>query len=154
MNSAIERLLTLRVRDVMRRHVIAVNVNDSMATAAESFEAHDITGAPVLDEGGTCVGVLSSSDFVYLERTRSAPAEGPIQIRGPAEPTETGSDSVRDFMSPIVRTIAEEAPILNAARVMCEEHIHRLVVVDGANQPAGILTSLDLVACMVVAVEE
>jgi predicted transcriptional regulator len=57
-------------------------------------------------------------------------------------------------MSPIVQTISEESLILAAARVMCNEGIHRLVVVDEKKHPVGIVSTLDVVAAMVAAIEE
>lgn len=160
MNSTIERLLGLRVRDVMRKEVIAVQAADTMNSAADLFDANEITGAPVVDKYGKCVGVLSSSDFVYRELT-SLPGEEVGESREPRTDhhavtfeTSENSNRVEDFMSPLVQTVSEELSILSAARVMCNEHIHRLLVVDEDQRPRGILSSLDLVACMIVAVEE
>ena len=56
---------------------------------------------------------------------------------------------VSDHMSRDVQTIHEEAPIENVARVMCHEHIHRLVIVDSNDRPIGIVSSLDLVKTMI-----
>ena len=63
-------------------------------------------------------------------------------------------DSVADHMSPFVQTINIDAPIMNAARVLVGEHIHRLVIVNDDLRPIGVLSSLDLVATMIAAVEE
>ena len=41
-----------------------------------------------------------------------------------------------------------------AARCMCKEHVHRLIVIDSSGAPVGVLTSLDLVSAWVGAVEE
>ena len=64
MNSAIERLLSLRVCDVMSSTVVEVSVNASLAEAAALLVDNNVSGAPVVDESGRCVGVLSSTDFV------------------------------------------------------------------------------------------
>lgn len=158
MNSTIERLLSLRVRDVMRKEVIAVHATDTMKSAADLFDENEITGAPVVDGDGKCVGILSSSDFVYRELTsprwEKIGDSRAIETADPATCETPDSNRVEDFMSPLVQTVSEELPILSAARVMCHEHIHRLLVVDDDHRPQGILSSLDLVACMVVAVEE
>ena len=37
---------------------------------------------------------------------------------------------------------------------MCQQHIHRLIVLDEQDHPVGILSSLDIVAAMVAVFEE
>lgn len=164
MNSAIERLLSLRIEDVMNTQVVQISSTATMREAAAIFDQFDVTGAPVVDESGRCVGILSATDFAMRELTRTGPEDqlsfgltysvvpqpegGPVQIESVPE------DRVSHHMSPVVRTIEARTPILQAARVMCQEHIHRLVVLDQRQRAIGIVSSLDLVAAMVAAVEE
>jgi CBS domain-containing protein len=51
--------------------------------------------------------------------------------------------AVRDVMTPVVHHVPASAPIAEAARIMVEQHIHRLVVTQ-AREPVGIITSMDL----------
>ena len=164
MNSAIERLLSLRVCDVMSSSVVEVSVNASLADAAALLIENNVTGAPVIDESGRCVGVLSSTDFMVRDRLPEGCTEetalgyehvlvkktglGSYQIEACQE------DRVGEHMTPAVQTITETAPIMNAARAMCGEHIHRLIVVDEKGRPVGIVSTLDLVAAMVAAIGE
>ena len=162
MNSAIERLLCLRVCDVMKTDVVTIHEDMTMCQAATEFDKHGITGAPVVDHAGKCVGILSVSDFARREQEQARAGESlgfgfehkvktgesPICIESLQE------DRVSEHMSPVVQTISQDTPIMNAARVLLAEHIHRLVIVDEDLRPAGVLTSLDIVACMVAAVEE
>lgn len=162
MNSAIERLLTLRAVDVMNRNVITVSANQSMTRAARAFVEGEISGAPVVDEQGRCVGVLSSRDFV--RRAGTVPEEhvtAPGQEHALVQESPTESfhidevpDVVRNYMTTAVQTIPEEASMMEMARVLCSEHVHRLIVVDEESRPSGVVTSLDLVAAVVNAIEE
>ena len=164
MNSAIERLLSLRVEDVMSRKVVQLNAGDTMAEAARVFDQHDISGAPVVDEQGRCVGVLTGSDFIMRERTQAAVDEHShpevehvlVQDRpdGPYHIEEISENLVSNHMTAAVQAVAKSSSILDAARIMCAEHIHRLVVLDEAERPAGLVSSLDLVAAMVKSIEE
>lgn len=166
MNSAIERLLSLRVCDIMNRNVVTVDQNSTMAEAAATLNAHDVSGVPVVDHAGRVVGVLSNSDFTLRERARGGGSEHasgglPHRIEEDDLPRATGihieaypEDRVREHMSPLVQTIDVNATMMNAARVMCGEHIHRLVIIDETNRPIGVVSSLDLVATMVAAIEE
>jgi CBS-domain-containing membrane protein len=155
MNSAIERLIGLRVADVMNHTVVTVSESDDMQLAAQRIFDAQVTGAPVVNAVGECVGMLSASDFVGRDAGRHE-----LQLltrRSPNEPysIECLNDNlVGTHMSPIVQTVSEESAVLDAARIMCREGIHRLVVVDGRKHPVGIVSTLDLVAAMVAAIEE
>ena len=155
MNSAIERIVGLRVKDIMNENVLTVADSDEMQSAAKKIFDAEVTGAPVVNAMGECVGVLSASDFVGRDAgqhdlqllTRTSPHE-PYNI-------ECLNDNlVATHMSPIVQTIPQDALIMAAARVMCNEGIHRLVVVDDKHHPVGIVSTLDLVAAMVAAIGE
>ncbi len=164
MNSAIERLLGLRVCDVMNSPVASVSENASLAEAAKLFATHEITGAPVVDVAGRCIGMISTTDFAMREHRlatareqRSMGWEHTVAQDGPDESIHIrtiAEDLVREHMSPAVQTINHMASLVNAARVMCREHIHRLVIIDEDERPVGMVSSLDLVAAMVAAVEE
>lgn len=156
MNSAIERLLTLRVVDIMNTSVAVIPHNITMSEAARVLAEYGITGAPVVDSEGRCVGVLSSTDFAARARLKQTSA-----VKGADSPEvalvgldRIGNDLVEEHMSPVVQTVSEMSPITAAARIMCREHIHRLVIVDDDNKPVGVVSSLDLVASMIAAIEE
>ncbi len=158
------RLRSLRVADVMHTQVIVLQEHQSMAEAAQVFLQHGITGAPVVDDKGHVVGILSATDFVRREArgcqcppTRLSPVEYQVvhdEPCGPVHIEEACEDRVSTHMSRGVQTIAATDSLLQAARAMCVEHIHRLVVLDARGAPVGVLTSLDLVAVLMQAAEE
>ena len=155
MNSAIERLISLRVKDIMNKCVMSISESDDMTTAAKKLYDQEVTGAPVVNAMGACVGLLSASD--YVGRGAGRHQSEVLVSHGPNEPYHIecfNDDLVSSHMSPLVQTVSSEAPILTAARLMCNEGIHRLVVVDEYDHPIGIVSTLDLVASMVAAVEE
>lgn len=53
-------------------------------------------------------------------------------------------DRVRDVMSTVVVTVAADAPVAGLARHMLDREVHRLVVVDAADRPVGVVTATDL----------
>ncbi len=153
------RLSHLRVADAMTRNVVTVSANSTMAEAADKLCHHQVTGAPVIDEHGYCVGVLSGSDFIRLkaEEIEGSDLRHVLSTHHPEglySIDEMGHDLVRRRMSSAVQTINENTPLLTAARCLCNEHIHRLVVVDKQARPVGVLTSLDLVATLLAIAEE
>jgi predicted transcriptional regulator len=159
MNSAIERLLTLRVCDVMSRNVVSIAATKNMSEAAGVLTQHFISGAPVVGQQGQCVGMLSAIDFVRcvagtddptLSRDREQNGSGDRRHSCPAPATDT----VASHMSALVQTVQTDQSLTDAARLMCQNHIHRLVALDHQGRPAGVITSLDIVAAMINAVEE
>jgi predicted transcriptional regulator len=162
MNSTIERLLTLRVSDVMSRNVVSIAATKSMANAAEILTQHFISGAPVIGHQGQCVGILSATDFVRCvansQENRSTSNDQIEKRNGVAASRHAcpapATDLVASHMSALVQTVNIDQPLTEAARLMCQNHIHRVVDLDAQGRPAGVLTSLDMVAALINAIEE
>lgn len=163
MNSAIERLLTLRVADVMSTGVTTVSTHATMAEAARLMCEHNIRGLPAVDEQDRCVGILTATDFVIRENRarnlehmsaqddyRLRPGNGDAAVRVDYSP----EDRVDKHMTSAVQSIDQNQPMMEAARYMSMQHVHRLVALDESSRPVGIITSLDLVAALIKAVEE
>ena len=109
----------------------------------------------MVDASGTCVGVLSATDFLCLaerERQRST---------GPGTPSrcicsdwqvmemhDLPADEVRDHMTADPVTAHAATPVGELARLMLDAHIHRIIVVDGAGRPVGVVSSTDLIAAV------
>jgi CBS-domain-containing membrane protein len=154
-----DRLRTLTVADAMSYNLITISCNSTLSEAADVLCEHRITGAPVVDECGRCVGVLSGTDFIHskAEEIDEGRVQHVLSARTPFGSfciEEIRRDLVRTHMTPIVRTVGENVPLVQAARTMCRDHIHRLVVVDDDGRPSGVLTTLDLVATLIKVVEE
>ena len=116
------------------------------------FDSTISSGAPVVDQVGRFVGILSSSDFVRHEKADRSLT--PAALFASYELDAPLPGIVADYMTTAVQTIREDARLLDAGRVMTAQHVHRLPVVDQHNKLAGILTSLDLVAALVKVVDE
>ena len=158
MNSAIERLLTLRVCDVMSRNVVSIGATKSMSEAAGVLTQHFISGAPVIGQQGQCVGVLSAIDFVRCVASTQEPTLSGGEQNGSRDRRHCcpapATDTVASHMSALVQTVNTDQSVTHAARLMCQNHIHRLVALDDQGRPVGVITSLDLVAALINALEE
>ena len=158
MNSALERLLGLRVKDVMNGEVAALSEDLTMDEAAQLLVEQMVSGAPVVDKLGRCVGVLTATDFLRYDIPHRE--EPPTEVRAAGGNASTASAScamnakVAAWMVRSVETIHTDDSILSAARRMCGSHIHRLFVTDDEGKPIGVVSTLDLVSAMVLAFEE
>jgi CBS domain-containing protein len=123
---------TRTVGDVMTPNPIWILDSASLAEAVGMLESRKISGLPVLDASGSLVGVLSQTDLVRAKADPRLSADW----RGLA---------VGAVMSKPALTIGTAASISEAARVMDERRVHRLVVTDAASKPIGIISASDLV---------
>jgi len=165
MNSAIERLLSLRVGEVMSKHVIEVSPHQTLAEAADLISKHRVSGAPVVDELGHCVGMLTATDFLLQEgkqihRCEESTLCGDDHVLGTEIADETlhidtvERELVRHHMSTAVQSVSPDTSLIEAARTMCNAHIHRLPVLDNKGHVLGLISAMDLVAAVVQAIEE
>lgn len=122
--------LTLRIRDLPLRPIVACDPAASIAEVAARMSAADTASAVALDEGGRPVGIVTDSDLrrrVVTDRRDAA-------------------DLVRTILSAPVVTIHRDALGLEAVQEMLERHIHHLAVVDDAGRAVGVLADSDLLA--------
>ena len=114
-----------------------------------------ISGAPVVDAAGKCVGVLSSTDFVAWtdqgERDARQPTSPEDCFHSPwqiAEPETPPGEDVSRLMSPDPVTVAPHTPVAELARTMVAAHIHRVIVVDDQSRPIGVVSSTDILSAV------
>jgi CBS domain-containing protein len=150
--------LNLTAADLMSREVKTIPQTMSLRAAAHLLYREQISGVPVVDAEGRCVGVLSATDLVRWagtsgrpDRTRcSAPVEVCLdwQMTGLAFVPE---EEVSRHMTADPVTAAPDTPVAELARMMMEAHIHRILVADAEGHPVGIVTSTDVLAAVAFA---
>jgi len=126
------------VADVMNQDVVFVRSSDSIAQAAAALSRHQISGVPVVNEFGHCVGVISATD--YRQHFQ--------EVDGATTPEDHDQTSVADCMTSPAVAIAPDTPLAEAGLVMCSRHVHRLPVVAADGQLAGVISSLDVIASL------
>ena len=126
----------LRVADLMTIDPITVGVDASVEDAEELLRQYHISGLPVTDDAGRLVGVISQTDLLYL----AAPTVQALIRHRPS------GIRVGEVMSTPPVTIDTSESVRDAARVMEDGRLHRLVAVDGHGRPIGVLSAMDFVA--------
>ena len=119
----------LLVKDIMTKSVFTLETKATMLEAAWALTRRKINGAPVRDEGGRLVGMLSKSDLVNPE-----PQDW---IKGEA--------LVEDLMTPQVLGVYQDDPAIAAAHGMITANVHQAVVYAPNGDLAGIIGAMDLV---------
>ena len=121
-----------KVADVMTPNPVSISETASLAEAAALLGSKEISGLPVVDASGSLVGVLSQTDLIKAQ----ANPELSANWRGLP---------VGEIMTKPALTIPSTAGLDEAARLMGERRVHRLVVTDQAATPIGIISASDLV---------
>jgi CBS domain-containing protein len=186
--------------ELMSADVITISATLPVRNASECLAAARVSGAPVVDESGRCVGVFSVTDIArWATKPPAAPAGasrtcshwgyrrdaageqvsvckldvGACALQRPRfgpdcdvlnvcsqphgvcigewqvlEPAETSVGTVGEYMTPDPVTAAVDAPMQKLARMMIDASVHRVIVVDDAGRPVGIVTSTDVLAAV------
>ena len=123
-----------KVQDWMHCGVITCAPETPVIDVAAKLDAHDISALVVVDENGDALGVISRTDLVkarfiapYMKHWRGL--------------------SAQHLMTKPVISVSAETTIEEAAQLLFEKHIHRLVVVEKSGyhlHPVGILSVTDL----------
>lgn len=151
----------LTAADVMTRSLISARPDQDLAEIERVMVEKRITGLPVI-ERGRLVGVISRSDIARVEvlmqsldsqvthelHSEATQADGFQHLARPEYEGFRGKLDklkVRDAMRDQAITCTPQTAVSEIAAMMIDQHIHRVIVVDGGDQPVGIVSSLDLV---------
>jgi predicted transcriptional regulator len=123
-----------KVRDVMTRGVIAVSFDTPVSEVARILVDKNVSGVAVTAPDGEVVGVVSEIDIirVFDQNWDTLTAE--------------------DIMSSCVRTADPGTTIKDAAVIMRDLNIHRLLILSlnpAYGLPVGILTARDILNAIV-----
>ena len=146
---------TRNVKDLMNPDIMTVADDLTTEELARYLIEREISGAPVVDSQGHLIGVVSMTD---IGRNMAEPPDDissqdsnfsrddavdvTLEDLGQRY-VEQRAVTVRDVMTPAIHQVPVTASLAEAARIMVEQHIHRLVVTQG-KEPVGIITSMDL----------
>ncbi len=140
-------------KEIMSTEVITVSPELSVDKLAKLFAEKKINGAPVVDEAGLLLGVVTESDLIDQSKNVHIPTvvsllDSLIFLGNPAKLDKdwkkmTGT-TVRDIYSPELVTVGEETPLAELATIMAEKKIHTLPVLAGGRL-VGVIGKGDLI---------
>jgi CBS domain-containing membrane protein len=123
--------------DLMGPNPVSLRADATLGEARAFLRGKGFSAAPVIDDAGRPVGVLSLTDFVVHEQESSAPAPGRAGSR-------TGGLLVRDVMTPAVYSVAPETPAGKVVEHLLGLKVHHLFVVDPGGVLVGVISALDV----------
>jgi CBS domain-containing protein len=110
------------------------------------IEENRISAVPIVDAQGIPVGIVSESDLLLKERRRELESESSLlhPRRRRQERAKAEGVVAWEIMTKPPITVRSDATLPQAARLMQERNIRRLVVVDERDKIVGIVSRSDL----------
>jgi len=126
------------IRDRMTRNPVLCAADLSVTDAFDLMKKSRIRRMPVVDKNGKLVGIVSDKDLL---RVTPSPA---TTLSAYEIPYLLSKVKVNDVMMKKVITVTEDTPIEEAARIMVDNKIGGLPVVNESYAVVGIITETDI----------
>jgi len=138
----------------MSPNPVAIYQGASIQEAIALLTDRGFSAAPVIDDAGRPVGVVSRGDILVHEREQvrhATLADGEDWEDGPRKNHHEGFSvevvdptKVRDIMTPVVFTVGLATPAKKVVEQMLNLKVHHLFVVDEDLALVGVISSLDV----------
>ncbi len=132
----LKREPAILAKQIMASPVVWIDLKDSIGEAWKLFHHRRFRHVPVVNTDQRIVGILSDRD---LWREASG-----IRAHSEAEPLPLANLTVQDIMTDRVLTAHPNTEIRTIARVMFEERIGAMPIVNETGTPLGIITRSDI----------
>lgn len=139
------------VRDVMSREVQFVRPETPLAEAVDLLISKVFRALPVVDAEKRVVGILTDGDLLArldLPNVGVQRALTEAELGSQFAALRRAGLTVGEMMNPSVVTVAQDAPVADAVRLMTEREIKRLPVVDVENRLVGMVSRVDVLRAL------
>ena len=147
------------VRDIMDSSPATVRPGTPVEEVVALLREHEVPGAPVVDDDGRCVGIVSEADLVLPDDQGDLHIPHYINLFGGTvflEPLGRFEQRLRkafastaaDMMTRDPDTVAPDTSVKEAARLIHESGHNRLPVVDEDGRLVGVVTRLDVLGAL------
>ena len=127
----------MRAVELMQENVVMIRDSDPIEEVLDVLVGEHIHGAPVVNDKGELVGVISQLDIYFGKMTRN----GKVETRAGEQSQEPLT--VRDVMTAPAVSAVEDTDIVDLCRLMYKLRIHRVPIVR-EDKVLGIISSLDI----------
>ena len=151
--------------DIMQQQVVTVAADSPLLAVYRLFVEEDISGAPVINETGDVVGVISSRDLLRVANETHDDAvmdlhyyEGAPSFKGEEWMTDIEEfedrlthRSVSQVMTTGAISVRRDTPINEIADLFLKHRIHRVLVLDEENDGGplvGLVSVFDMVGLL------
>lgn len=123
---------TTPISEIMTTHVRTASIDDKLSDVRHRMVEGRIHHMPIVD-GPRLVGILSARDLIQLSRSH-----------GGAGARLDATSTIAESMRTDLVTMRADEPIERAIDLLCDGAVHSVLVVDGDDHLAGIVTNVDI----------
>lgn len=143
----------LTARDIMTKEVVTVTPQTGVRELAALLLDRKISGAPVVDEAGKVLGVVTESDLVFLNKkvhlpTAMAILDAFVFLESPGkmeqELKKMAGSKVGDICSLRLISVTPDTELEELATLMAEQKVHTLPVMEGEHL-VGVIGKADII---------
>jgi CBS domain-containing protein len=147
------QLTAVTAAEMMSSNPISIEHDATVPEAVALLTDRGFSAAPVIDDAGRPIGVLSRSDILVHDRetARHACFADPEEEPRHSHPRHEGfsievvdKTRVADIMTPAIFTIGLKTPAPTVIEQMLALNVHQLFVVDDDQLLVGVVTALDV----------
>ena len=148
------------VKEIMNTSVVSITKETPLKEVVRLLENHPFSGLPVVDEQERVIGIISEKDILKhtrwimgrpfnLEKVLQDYEATTVEDQRGLEMIElVASTNAGTLMTDDVITVNQEAPIMEAVKMINQNNINRLPVVDNQQKLVGIVTRANLIVIM------
>jgi CBS domain-containing protein len=146
-----------KAADIMTLNVITVTTETSVQELATLLSFNNISGAPVVDNAGNLLGVVTENDLIDQAKKLHIPTvitildsvfylENPDRME--KEMKKIAGTTVLDIYSSEIITVNEDTSLDEIATIMAEKNIHTLPVVR-EKKLIGVIGKKDIIKTLI-----
>lgn len=143
----------MRARDVMTESVICIDVKESVFDAAELLLGAGVSAAPVVNDKGAVVGIVSEADLIKRTEIGTATKKSWLarlldsEVSAARDFVGANTRRVADVMTKDVATATEDTPLSELVELMDRRSVKRIPIVrDGVL--VGVVSRSDLLRAL------
>ena len=146
----------LTAKDIMTSEVITVQMQTTVNELAEILWKNRISGAPVLDDDGKVVSVVTENDLIDQSKKFHIPTmisllDSVIFLESSKKTEEKikkmAGNTVQDICSRELVSVAEDTGLDEIATIMAEKKVHTLPVMQD-DRLVGVIGKSDIIRSM------
>ena len=139
--TTLPRQPALQAKQIMTSPVFTLPPTTPLSEAWQIIQTNRFRHIPILSKAGRLIGILSDRDVLHAT-IQMASTSSPRSNREPATP-------IQDVMIKNILSATPETEIRTIARIMFEERIGAMPLVDATEEVVGILTRSDILRTVV-----
>ena len=150
--------MALTVADIMDGDPVTVSPDDDVESVVRLLRRHELPGVPVVNDAGRCVGIVTESDLILTDDDGDLHLPHYIELMGgivfleplrrfEARLRKVAALKVKDLMTADPLTIAADADVHEAGRIIVRSGHNRLPVVEHGRF-VGVVTRVDVLEAL------